>query len=232
MINIKRLLKLCLVSVFFFSVNLIAQEQEINQVDADGERTGIWRKYYPNNRIRYEGEFRNGKEIGTFKYYDIFSSNHPVAIKKFSPSSNEAFVKFYTLKGKLRSEGKMIGKRRIGKWKYYFLTGKIFSEEFYVNGRLTGIVKNYYGNGKLAEETQYEEGLKNGVSKEFADDGVLLQKVYFVDGELNGDAKYYDLKGNLKEEGVYKRGKRFGKWKFYLNGELVDGKRKKLKRRF
>ena len=224
MINIKRVFIVLLISVVFLPT---AVAQKINRLDANGKRHGIWKKYYANKRIRYQGQFRNGREIGVFKFYDVTHSNFPTAIKEFSKDSKSAYVKFYTLKGKLRSEGRMIGKKREGEWKYYFPSGKIFSEEFYVDGKLDGDIKNYYSNGKLTSITQYKNGLKEGTVKKYANSGILIEKVLFVNDTLEGLAQYFDLKGNIKEKGIYKAGKRFGKWEFYIDGEVVSEKEKK-----
>ena len=48
----------------------IVSAQDINQVDANGERQGVWRKNFDKTKVlRYEGEFSHGKEIGLFKFY-------------------------------------------------------------------------------------------------------------------------------------------------------------------
>ena len=67
----------------------------------------------------------------------------------------------------------------------------------------------------------------HGLSKKYSDKGVLIEEVLFENGKANGLAKYYELSGNLKERGIYKDGKRVGKWEFYLDGEIVDDKKKK-----
>ena len=133
MLPSKKQIFLITISIFFL-VPIFGLAQEHNQYDADGKRTGVWRKYYPNKRIRYVGQFWKGKEVGTFKYYDILSSKHPTAIKKFYRGSDSASVAYYTRDGILRSKGMMFKKNRVGKWMYYFSTGKIFSEEFYPDG--------------------------------------------------------------------------------------------------
>jgi len=209
---------------FSFSININAQD--INQFDKSGKRTGVWRKYYSNQRIRYEGKFVNGKEVGVFKYYDITTSKHPVIIKEFSANSNMATVTYYTLNGKLRSKGKMRGKLRVGKWIYYFENKALFSEENYVKGKLDGELKNYYKNGKLLEVTSYLNGIKHGESKKYSEEGTLLEHVQFRNGKLNGKAFYYELNGNLKEEGIYKNGKKIGEWQFYIDGEKASLKDK------
>ena len=224
MLNIKRVFLVLLVSVVFLPT---MTAQKINRLDANGKRHGIWKKYYANKRIRYQGQFRNGREIGVFKFYDVTHSNFPIATKQFSTDSKSAYVKFYTLKGKLRSEGKMIGRSRIGVWKYYFPTGKIFSEEFYIDGKLDGTIKNFYANGKLTSVSHYKNGLKEGSVRKFANSGILIEEVFFKNDTLDGLAKYFDLKGNIKETGLYKKGKRFGKWEYYIDGEVVSEKEKK-----
>lgn len=220
MINIKRLFIVTIVFTFFFVSNALCQK--VNQLDTVGKRTGIWKKNYPNGRIRYTGTFINGKEIGTFKFYKNTTSKLPSIVKEYSINSDSASVKFYNYDGKLKTKGTMIGKNRVGAWYYYFSTGKIFSEEFYVSGKLEGILKNYYANGKITEETTYKNGLKNGLSRVYTEEAILIEEVIYVAGKLNGPAKYFDLKGQIKETGVYKDNKREGKWEFYMDGEISD----------
>lgn len=227
MINIKRLFILQLLFFFFLSANSIAQKtQKINQVDEKGRKTGVWKKYYNNRKIRYQGQFKEGKEVGTFKFYSRASSYHPVIIKNYSSVSDSASVQFFNIDGNLKSNGYMIGKNREGKWEYFFSNGKKLSEEFYANGKLDGVLKNYYNNGKLTEETYYKNGLKNGISKKYTENGILIEETTYVDGKVNGPAKYFDLKGNIKETGSYKDGKKIGKWNFYMDGEIVTKKKR------
>ena len=223
MLNIKRIFSTAFLLSVFFTTSI--QAQKLNQFDANGKRTGVWKKFYDNGKIRYSGEFKNGKEIGVFKFYKITSSSQPVIVKKYT--NDTASVKFYNELGRLKSEGKMIGKNRIGKWIYYFSNGKLFSEEEYKEGKLHGVVKNYYPNGNVTQETTYLNGQKHGVSKTFSDTKILIEDVVYFEGKLHGDCKYYDLKGNIKEKGAYENGKRIGKWEFYIDGEIVDRKKRR-----
>lgn len=231
MLKIKRLISLLLLFSCFFGFQTV-KAQKINQFNKNKKRTGVWKKYYSNKRVRYVGQFENGKEVGTFKYYDITTSKYPTIIKEFSAKSDSAFVQFFTLKGKLRSKGYMVGRKRVGKWMYYFSSGKTFSEESYVDGKLEGTLKNYYENGKVLEETQYHDGKKNGVSKKYSDEGVLIEEVNYANDLLNGKGKYFELNGNLKEEGAYRNGKRHGKWEFYIGGKKATKKQRQQENKF
>ncbi len=207
--------------VFTMVFTLVSIAQKVNQLDANGKRTGPWLKYYPNGDIRYKGQFKNGKEFGMFHFYEQGSS-YPSIIKKFSKSSDTAVVKFYN-KSRVKTQGKMLGRKRVGKWTYYFSDGKrVFSEEHYKDGKLDGLLKNYYINGNLTEASEYKNGEKHGYSKIYTEDGKLIEHVNYVEGKLNGEGKYFDLKGIIKEKGMYKDGSRIGKWEFYIDGELSE----------
>ena len=231
MLNIKRLVFFCTFLAFFFSSDLIIA-QKINQFDSNKKRTGIWRKYYPNQTIRYEGEFKNGKEVGVFKFYRESESRFPAIIKIYKEENDTISASFYNTKGKLQSKGFFIDKTRVGEWKYYFPDGKLMSEEFYIDDQLDGKLVNYYPNGKATEITYYKNGVKNGVSQKFSSDGILIEEVHFVDGKLNGTAKYFELNGDLKETGDYKDNKRVGKWEYFIGGEKTDKKEIEKKKIF
>lgn len=225
MINIKRLYIATVLFTFFFISNVISQKK--NQLDGNGERTGIWEKRYPNGKLRYTGAFSKGKEVGVFKFYKNSSNNFPHIIKEYKEDSGKAIVNFYNQDGVVKTKGEMMGKDRIGTWTYYYTNGKVFSEEIYVEGKLDGLLKNYYSNSNLTEETFYKKGVKHGVSKIYTENATLLEEVIYVNGKLDGPAKYYDLKGQIKEKGVFKNNKREGKWEFYMDGEVSDKPKRK-----
>jgi antitoxin component YwqK of YwqJK toxin-antitoxin module len=223
MLNIKRLLFVYVLFTCFFSSDKISA-QKINQFNENKQRIGTWVKYYSDDKIRYTGQFENGKEIGVFKFYDISSSQFPVIIKTYSKNEAAVLVEFYTITGKLQSKGLFKGKNRIGNWVYYFKDGKIMSEEVYKDGKLDGKLVNYYPNGKATEITFYKDGIKEGLSQKYSSDGVLIEEITFKKGKQNGPAKYFELNGNLKEAGSYKDGKRVGEWEYYLDGEVTNDK--------
>lgn len=223
MLNIERLgFVIVFFACFFLSESFYGQK--INQFDANKKRTGVWKKYYKNKRIRYQGEFKNGKEVGVFKFYDISDSKNPTIIKKYNTANDSVAVTFYSLNGIKQSKGFFIDKKRVGNWIYYFKDGKTMSTETYKDGKLNGKVINFYPNGKTTEITVYENGERNGLSQKFSSKGILIEEVHYKNDKENGLAKYFELNGNLKETGIYKDGKRVGKWEYYLDGEISDKK--------
>ncbi|MCK0131079.1 toxin-antitoxin system YwqK family antitoxin [Flavobacteriaceae bacterium F08102] len=218
--------KFKLTSVFLI-VSLIAPSllnAQVNEFDSNGKRHGVWRKYYQNNRIRYEGTFHHGKEVGTFKYYSAANSEFPTVVKKFNDTNSIAEVYFYSETGKLMSKGQMDGKMRIGKWIYYHEDGvHIMSEENYVNNKLNGPFKTFYITGKPTEIAYYKDGLRDSVYRKYSIKGHLFQHFTYKNGKLNGKAVYYNRKtGELTAKGQFKDDLRVGTWENYVDGELVS----------
>jgi len=210
--------------LLFFGFQFITAQEKINQLDAQGNRTGLWKKTYTNNRIRYEGQFEAGKEVGVFKYYSALSSDFPIIIKTFKKGTSMAKVQFFTEKGVLESEGEMEGENRVGKWFYYHSDGKtLMIEENYKNGVLEGEYKAYYKNGKMNEFLNYENGLLHGNTKRYADNGVLLDDLNYKEGKLHGLANYYNIEGKLIYTGNYENDEKVGDWEYFQNGKPSNG---------
>lgn len=215
----------------FLSSHLVMAQNSINQVDSEGKRHGIWKKYYNNNRVRYVGRFEHGKEVGIFKFYDASNSDNPVIVKEFNDSNEEALVSFYTPSGALESKGKMRGKEREGKWLFYHPDGKsVMSEENYVNGKLEGVYKTFYPSGEPTEITYYKNGMLDGNYKKYSIKGFLFQDFNYSKGKLNGMATYYSRKtGDLIKKGPFKDDLRVGTWENYVDGELVSTEQPAIK---
>jgi antitoxin component YwqK of YwqJK toxin-antitoxin module len=221
-------MKFIKISIILLVSNFSVLAQDINQLDANGKRHGIWKKNFEGtNVIRYEGEFLHGKEIGLFKFYKNISKKAVLtATKLFNESDNKAEVKFLASSGKLISEGLMDGKLYIGTWKYYQQkSNQLLTLEYYNDaGKLDGERFVYYLNGQIAEKENYKDGQLTGVSQWYSENNVLLKEFIYDKGVLHGMSKIYNPKGELTVEGVYKQGKKDGVWKYYENNELTEEK--------
>lgn len=205
--------------------------QEVNQIDNNGKRHGVWKKYYSNGRVRYVGNFNHGKEIEIFKYYSASNSDNPIIIKKYHTNDNFADVQFFTSKGVLESAGMMKGKKREGKWLFYHPNGKaIMSEENYKEGKLSGDYITFYPSGEPTETAAYKNGLLDGNYKKYSIKGFLYQDFNYKAGKLNGMAIYYSRKtGDLIKKGPFKNDLRVGTWENYVDGELVSTEQPAIK---
>lgn len=221
----QNIISLAFLTLFLTSVK--AQEG-INQLDDKGLRHGFWKKNFDKTKQpRYEGTFEHGKEVGVFKFYTLDRHKSVLsATREFSKDHDTINVKFFSSKGKVISEGQMIGKNFIGKWIYYHnKTNAIMTVENYNSqGLLQGEKLVYYETGKLAEASYYNNGKIDGISKWFSKEGVVLKEFTYKDDELHGVSKYYNGDGQLLAEGAYKNDQKHGIWKFYENGILKEEK--------
>jgi len=221
MLEIKRLFYIFAFFTFYF-MSKDCNAQKNNLFDSNNKRTGTWKKFHPNKRIRYTGQFKDGKEFGVFKFYDRTTSRKPILIKTFYENSDSLFVQFYRLNGNLKTEGVLNERKRVGLWKYFYKNGAVMSKENYKNGLQHGEQFVFYSNGKITERSLFKNDLLDGISSKYSSKGILIEEVAYKKGKPNGLAKYFELNGNIKETGIYLDGKRVGKWEYYLEGEIAS----------
>jgi antitoxin component YwqK of YwqJK toxin-antitoxin module len=193
--------------------------QKINDTDANGLRQGVWEKKFPGTQqLRYTGQFKDGKEVGTFTFYCEDCGTQPFCIKKFN-SEGKAEVSFFSKDGDLVSKGQMQGKKRIGEWvAFHEKSDKVLTREYFEDGKLQGVRTIYTPKGAIIETVLYVNGLKEGISTYFSPDGVLLKEVTYQNDLLHGPAVYFSATGIVTMKGNYKYGRNHGVWKYYKNG--------------
>ena|SRR5690554_454042 len=200
------------------------QEEKINQLDAKGNRHGLWKGVHEKSqRPRYEGTFINGKETGVFKYFDDTKTGTVIATRDFSKGDGSCYVIMYNQKSNKVSEGLLNkNKENEGVWKYYHQNSpQPMSVETFKNGKLNGKSVVYYKNGKIASETHYKDGIKDGLYKKYSQDGIVLEEIPYKNNQFNGMVTYRDVKGQIIAQGMYEKGLKKGIWKFYENGKLI-----------
>lgn len=198
--------------------------QDVNKLDENGNKHGLWKGLYQeSNRVRYEGVFEHGKEVGLFKFFDDTKAGNIIATREFNTKDNSCYSIFYNQNKNKVSEGRLVNKKYEGEWKYYHEDlPSIMTLEFYVNGKLNGIRKVFYKSGQLAEETTYYNGLKNGSYKSYAENGVVLEESNFSNGLYNGQAIYRNVDNQIAGQGLYKNDKKVGIWKILQKGKLKE----------
>lgn len=199
-------------------------QTDFNKLDENGKKHGVWKGFHSESkRLRYQGTFEHGKEVGTFNYYDDTKAADIIGVRVFSAADNSVYTTFYDQKKNIVSEGKSVNKLNEGIWKYYHFESKeIMTLENYVNGKLEGTRKVYFKNGKIAEECDYINGLKQGVYKKYTETGIVLEFSNYKNNEYNGETIFKDVNNKIVAKGIYKNGKKVGIW------QIWDEKSKKL----
>lgn len=214
----RSLLLLCLVCFGF------AQAQtEYNKLDAKGLKHGIWKGFYEESkRIRYQGTFEHGKEIGLFQFFDDTQKSDVIATREFNPKDNSAYTIFYDQNKNKVSEGKVVNKAFEGLWKYYhFASSKIMSTENHKNGKLEGLRTVFFLNGNVAEEIQFVNNQKEGLYKKYTENGIVIEESFYKNNEYDGLAIFRNENGAIVSKGMFTKGKKIGSWEVLENGKLV-----------
>ncbi len=205
-----------IIVAMIFSIIINCEAQSLNQVNANGEKDGKYIKFYDNDKMKYEGQFRNGVPYGVFTHY--FNTGKIKAVVHFSDDGIISRTKSYYNNGNLMAEGKYINKKKDSTWNYYLdeTANPLISTETYINGSLSGKSSTYYADsGNPAEIVMYKNNLKNGKLLKYFPDGVLMTESYYIDGEPHGDFLHYHPDGSIQIRGKYFKGIQQGNWDYY-----------------
>lgn len=221
--------------IFLFLLSgVFGLAQDYNKLDENGKKHGLWRGFYEESkRLRYEGAFEHGKEIGVFKFFDDTKAATIIATREFNTNDNSCYTIFFNQKNNKVSEGKVINKQFEGEWKYYHENSpQVMTLEYYTNGKLNGVRKVFYKSGVIAEETTYKNGVKEGLYKSYAENGIVLEESNFKNGLYDGPATFRTATNVLSSQGVFKNGKKVGLWKILEKGKLKEVNMDKQNRKF
>lgn len=205
--------------IITYKKNFIVSNEKVNRYNADSLKTGVWKTYYDNNKLKREERFKNGKLNGYVKYYNASGQLESATLylngEEQSDEDNAADFDITTLyhsNGEIKSTS-IINKagKKDGVSTTYNNKGEIVTTEFYKNGYLLekGIVD--------------EKGLKQGPWEEYYLNGKLKSKGEYLNGNKYGKWEYYFTSGKTEQKGTYdKNGKVSGEWNwFYDNGNLL-----------
>jgi antitoxin component YwqK of YwqJK toxin-antitoxin module len=210
-------MKLTRLLVFIFiSASFALSSQTI---DAKGQKQGYWKKKdEKTNKLIYEGEFKDNKPAGKFKYY--YPNDSVQAVFSFRSDGKYSYAWLYHPTGKKMAEGKYINEYKgndINRvkdsvWIYYDDAGAKISKDSYVNGKKNGTCYVYFPDGTVSEERNYKDGVDNGPFKQYFDGKAIRGQGNYVNGNLDGKTVYYFPGGIEAAVGYYKNGKKTGPW--------------------
>ncbi len=219
--------------LIFFSIllSILSFSQALNQVDDQGWKQGKWRKSYVSGVIKYEGQFRNDRPYGEFRYYH--ENSQIKAITKFSDDGIIAYTESFHENGKPMAMGKYINQKRDSTWNFYSdIDGKIIAKEDYRKGKLNGkSILFYVDSGKPAEITEYKQGVKEGTYLKYFPDGKTMTEGLYHNDQLHGDFTVYYNDETIEIKGRYENGRKSGNWEYFTeNGKPITEEQYKLEK--
>lgn len=179
--------------------------------DAGGKKQGYWKKKDDKNHLLYEGEFKDDKPVGKFKYY--YPNDSVRAIMTFKDEGRNAYARLFHMNGKRMAEGKYINKEtKDSVWTYFDELGTLISRETYKSGKKNGTSYVYFPEGDISEQKNFKDDLQDGPFVDYFDAKNAKSRGTYVKGKLEGRVSYYYPNGVEVAAGFYKNGEKNGPW--------------------
>ncbi len=163
--------------------------------------------FWPSNRKRTEGHYKDGKRHGVFRARRD--------------------------DGKLESEEHYRDDKLHGRARRWHSNGRLASQRDYADGAPVGAVREWFATGKTSQEGSFKVGKPDGRWRAWgATTGKLMTERTYRDGVAIGTWRQWFGDGKPQLEGAFDDGKPDGRWQLYyatgtvaLEGEYKDGKR-------
>ena len=164
--------------------------------------------YYPNGKLKYEGDCLDGKFEGRGTYYYENCNRYEGEWKKGLKHGKGILYYDHEAKRK-RYEGNFTKGKFDGKGTYYWFDGSYYIGDF-VNGLKHGYGKYYKKDGSLKYEGGFFNDKYGGKGKYNSDNGDYYVG-FFKDGVKHGKGVLYNQNGNVINEGYFSNNKYQGK---------------------
>lgn len=208
---------------------------------ADGRRSGVWTRYWPNGTLKSRINYVNGMPRGAYTLY--YADGKPQEQGTWDLDRNTGEFKRWHANGKLAQEFlfNAYGTRN-GAQKYYHENGQLAVEVRIVEGREEGTLKRYFPNGELQETAELSAGsVEEGSFRSFRPKGPVQEERPLADAapaparsaqettnatdfRAEGYNVLYDTQHRLAQQGHYRKGRLWdGKvYKYDRNGILYQ----------
>ncbi len=203
----------------------------------EGERNGLYTKYYDNGKPYYKGYYVSDTLQGVWEYYNDDGSLFRKAFflddilngtdAYYYPNGNlkeEIKYKYGNMAGfaYYDKEGNLIDSIQLpklnGKVNLKYTNNKPFYEFTITNGKYEGDFKMYYPNNQLMTIKKYEFGNQIGKEIQYFPNGAKRFEGTFKNDRLDGSIYYFNSNGDTTEVYPYVNGETDGKAIKYING--------------
>ena len=208
-----------IVGTITYQNGYVVRRENINRMDANGFKQGIWKCFWENGLLSMEGAYLNGKKNGFFKYY-----NEEGVFDRIEKWENDILIE------------DAIETKQLDRKVEYHSNGKIKIEAYYYKGVPEGIRREYSAEGKVIKSYLFSNGMlmgegivddngkKQGDWKEFYESGALRAAGKYLNSKPIGEWIYYFEDKPIEITGSYTRkGEKEGEWLWYYpNGNLLS----------
>ena len=209
-------------NIIHYQMGYIEKQEKINQVDENGQKQGMWKKFYKNGTIQKEERYKDGSVDGYVKEYD----------KK----GNLEEIKKYTFGKEIKNAPELA---KLDVFKAYYEDGNIKYEGGYVNGVPMGMHFSYRLSRRCDSVSIYVDSIDAHI-KQFKcffialpDSAFNYQEGYLIErGPVDSLRRRqkewieYNITGEFRSKGTYVDDKRIGSWEFFYPDQKLEQKGK------
>ena len=233
-----------IITELVYDDGFLKSKKKINRLDADGLKTGYWRDFYPNGKLKSETNYEKGLKKGVSKQYNL--KGKITKIKRYSLDSLSSgedieliklYKDYYPNSYKEKLVGGFYNNMKQGIYREYDIDGHIINGYIYKNdtiiaeglilnnGTYDGDWKTFYPLGQIKSEGKYLKGSKNGIWTFYYENGKKQQIGKYKNQIPSGEWKWYYKNGSLKRIEYYRKGKLEGTQIEYntTGGEITNG---------
>ena len=190
-----------------------ASAQAQNLIDKQGRKQGHWIKTDKDGSKIFEGDFKDGHEVGTFRYY--YPDGTLRILNEFEPDGKRCRHEAYDEKGHKLATGFF----RDGEWRLYNEQGHLVKIANYRMGIREGIQIIFNANGDTAEVSHWQDNRRHGRWwRRLGKQGYITGN--YNHGAMDGDVIEFDDSLRMVSHGQYRNGMREGEYKYYEEGVL------------
>lgn len=211
-------MKRCISFLLLLCLATVATAQ--NQIDKQGRRQGKWLRTDKDGSKIFEGEFKDGLEVGTFTYY--YSDGTVRLRNTFLVPGRYCAHEAYNRDGKLIARGFFNQKNRDSVWTFYNEEGRLLKLAGYRMGIKQGPHIVFDANGDTVEFTNWADNRRDGRWwKRIGKKGYITG--HYKNGRMQGNVKEYDDEGRMVRDGNYVNGEKEGRYRYFdEKGVTVD----------
>ncbi|MGK7390715.1 MAG: toxin-antitoxin system YwqK family antitoxin [Candidatus Cyclobacteriaceae bacterium M2_1C_046] len=168
---------------YHFNGNISEEGKVLN-----GKKTGEWKMYYPDGKIRLTGSFDQNDILVVNDYFD--ENNYQIV------KNGNGEINHYQISDGAFEEGLFVNGYKEGLWHtYYSFTGALMAESNYKDGKLEGIFKTYYESGVNQTDGYFQNNERNGIWSWYFENGQLETTINYSEGKKEGVQDFYNELG-------------------------------------
>lgn len=185
----------------------------------------IFKDYYSDGTLKYEGPYANGYAVGTHYHYKQKFQCDSLLYKR--DDSTDVWIKKWVCRNVpvpdtaiVYNEGTIIEKgpvdsvrNRIGIWNEFHNTGEFRAKGLYASNNRINEWIFYYPNGKIEQKGVYDKkGKPKGVWRWYYENEALMREENYVNGKREGAMVDYTEDGKIITKGEYFDNMKEGVW--------------------